>query len=176
MADYPMEWESHEVLADGLRVLVRPLKPDDEALYPDFIAHVTAEDARLRFFHAIREISPEMLKAFVSIDYWRAMAFAAIGEDDGKLLGVSRLHCDPFHSHGEYAVIVRSDLKGHGLGWLLMQRIIEWARRTGLERVHGQVLADNTSMLRMAGELGFQVTDEPSDRDIKVVTLALNKD
>ena len=72
-------------------------------------------------------------------------------------------------------MLVRSDLKGRGLGWLLMQRVIEWARGTGLERIHGQVLAYNTTMLRMCGELGFDIADDPDERDIKVVSLHLNK-
>jgi len=70
-------------------------------------------------------------------------------------------------------VIVRSALKGHGLGWLLMQRMIEYAGAIGLAQVHGQVLAENTTMLRMCSELGFQVSDDPGSKGIKVVTLAL---
>ena len=64
-------------------------------------------------------------------------------------------------------------MKGHGLGWLLMQRMIEYARAVGLERVHGQVLAENTSMLRMCAELGFGIDDDPSGNGIKRVTLDL---
>ena len=89
------------------------------------------------------------------------------------MLGVVRLHLDADARSGEYAVILRSDLKGRGLGWLLMQRIIEYARSIGLERVHGQVLAENTTMLRMCGELGFQIRDDLHSKGIKVVTLAL---
>ena len=61
------------------------------------------------------------------------------------MLGVVRLHLDDDRKGGEYAVIVRSALKGHGLGWLLMQRMIEYARTIGLSQVHGQVLAENTA-------------------------------
>ncbi len=103
------------------------------------------------------------------------MAFVAIGQDTGELLGVARLHCNQFRTHGEYAVIVRSDHKRRGLGRLLMRHLIDWARATGLERVHGQVYAYNEPMLKMCEELGFVVTDDPSDRDIKVVTLTLSK-
>jgi acetyltransferase len=175
MSAYPKEWERRETLANGTLVFIRPLKPDDAALYPEFFTRVTEDDSRLRFFSPIRELSAETIRRFVEIDYERVMAFIAIDAETGKMLGVSRLHCDRFHKHGEYAVLVRSDLKGRGLGWLMMQCIIEWARGTGLERIHGQVLAYNTTMLRMCGELGFDVADDPSERDIKVVTLHLNK-
>ena len=163
----------HDVLQDGTPVLMRPLRPADAALYPEFIAHVTPQDARLRFFSAIRELSEERIAELTQLDYSRAMAFIAIDERCGEMLGVVRLHRDDDGRGGEYAVIVRSALKGRGLGWLLMQRMIEYARATGLARVHGQVLAENTTMLRMCSELGFQVADDPGSKGIKVATLEL---
>ena len=91
------------------------------------------------------------------------------------MLGVVRLHLDEDRKGGEFAVIVRSAFKGHGLGALLMQRIIEYARMIGLKRVHGQVLAENTAMLHMAEHLGFTIADDPQAKDIKVATLDLEK-
>ena len=165
----------HDVLPDGTRVLMRPLKPEDATLYPEFIAHVTLEDSRLRFFSAIKELSEERIAQLTHLDYARAMAFISLDEASGKMLGVVRLHLDDSREGGEYAVIVRSELKGHGLGWLLMQRMIEYARALGLKRVHGQVLAENTTMLRICAELGFHIEDDPNQRGIRVVTLELEK-
>jgi RimJ/RimL family protein N-acetyltransferase len=163
----------HNVLPDGTRVLMRPLRPEDAALYPDFIAHITPQDSRLRFFVAIRELSEERIAELTQLDFSRAMAFIAIDEASGAMLGVVRLHLYVDTKGGEYAVIVRSALKGHGLGWLLMQRIIEYARSIGLARGHGEVLAENTTMLRMCAELGFHVGDDLHSKGIKVVTLEL---
>ena len=70
---------------------------------------------------------------------------------------------------GEYAILVRSDLKGHGLGWLLMQMIIEYARAEGLETIEGQVLRENTTMLNMCRELGFEIANDPNDMDVWLV-------
>jgi acetyltransferase len=162
-----------DVLPDGTRVLMRPLDPADAALYPEFIANLTSEDLRLRFFAAIRNLSEDRISELTHLDYARAMAFIAIDEASGRMLGVVRLHLDDDRKGGEYAVIVRSALKGHGIGWLLMQRMIEYARVLGLERVHGQVLADNSTMLLMCREFGFHVADDPNDLGIKVVTLNL---
>ena len=165
----------HDVLPDGTRVLVRPLRTPDAALYPDFAAHVTLDDARLRFFSAVSELSDDRIAELTQLDYDRAMAFIAIDEASGEMLGVVRLHLDADRKGGEYAVIVRSALKGHGLGWLLMQRMIEYARMVGLKRVHGQVLAENATMLRMCADLGFHIGDDPLAKDIKVVTLDLGE-
>jgi RimJ/RimL family protein N-acetyltransferase len=163
----------HDVLPDGTRVLMRVLRPEDARHYPDFIAHVTLEDSRLRFFSAIRELSDRRIAQLTQLDYDRAMAFIAIDEDTDTMLGVVRLHRDEDHAGGEYAVIVRSALKGRGLGWLLMQRMIAYARALGLKNVHGQVLGENTTMLRMCAELGFEIRDDPGSKGIKVVKLRL---
>jgi len=88
-------------------------------------------------------------------------------------LGVVRLHIDESFEAGEYAVLVRSDLKGHGLGWRLMELIIEYARAAGLRRIEGQVLSENTLMLKMCGELGFEIISEVDDPTVKLVRLNL---
>jgi RimJ/RimL family protein N-acetyltransferase len=170
---YPKEWERHDVLRDGSRVFVRPLRPEDAALYPDFLRDVTHEDLRLRFFVAMRELSPALIDKLVHLDYARAMAFVALDEGDGRLLGVVRLHLDPDDEGGEYAILLRSHLKGHGLGWHLMQRMIEYASAQGLKTIHGQVLAENTTMLAMCAELGFRISDDRHAPGVKVVTLRL---
>jgi GNAT superfamily N-acetyltransferase len=160
------------VLADGSKVLVRPLKPEDGALYPDFIANVTAEDLRMRLFTPVGEITAEMIERFTHYDPATAMAFIALRED-GAMLGVARLHDDPDGQGGEFAVLVRSALKGHGLGWLLMQHVIDYARDKCLATVHGEVLAENLTMLQMCKELGFGIAADPNERGVKRVTLRL---
>lgn len=163
----------HDVLRDGTRVLTRPLKPEDAALYPEFVAHIAPEDSRLRFFSAVRELSEERIHELTHLDYERAMAFIAFDEAKCEMLGVVRLHLDADRRSGEFAVIVRSAFKGHGLGWLLMQRMIDYARMIGLRRMNGQVLAENTTMLRMCAELGFDIEDDPAGKGIKRVALEL---
>lgn len=163
----------HDVLPDGTQVLIRPLKPEDAALYPEFVAHIAPEDSRLRFFSAVKELSEERIHELTHLDYERAMAFIAFDEARCGMLGVVRLHLDEDRRSGEFAVIVRSAFKGHGLGWHLMQRMIAYARMIGLKGMHGQVLAENITMLHMCAELGFHVEDDPGAKGIKRVTLEL---
>ena len=75
------------------------------------------------------------------------------------MLGLVRLKDELDEETAEYAILVRSRLKGHGLGWLLMQRVIQYAKDKQLRRVYGDVLAENSAMLQMAEELGFRATD-----------------
>jgi GNAT superfamily N-acetyltransferase len=167
--------ERHVVLRDGTRVFLRPLKVEDAALYPDCLKEITPEDLRLRYFAAMREVSPELIDKLVHYDPAHAMACIAIEEDSGRMLGVVRLHDDPGGEHAEFAIIVRSHLKGHGLGWLLMKHMIAYAKEKGLKSVRGQVLAENATMLLMCSELGFHATDDPDERGVKQVTLTLDE-
>jgi acetyltransferase len=170
---YPTQWERHTALRDGTQILVRPVRPEDEPLYGPFFAAVTPQDLRLRFFAPVKEFGHAFIARFTQIDYARAMAFIAVDEASGEMLGVVRLHADANYERGEYAVLVRSDRKGRGLGYLLMQMIIEYARTEGLGTIEGQVLSENTAMLAMCKELGFEIMPDPNDPDTCVVKLAL---
>jgi succinyl-CoA synthetase alpha subunit/N-acetylglutamate synthase-like GNAT family acetyltransferase len=155
--------------------LLRVLDLDelDERLYGPFLAAVSREDLRLRFFAPVKDFSHAFIARFTQIDYARAMAFLAIDEASGEMLGVVRLHADAAYERGEYAVLVRSDLKSRGLGWLLMQMIVDYARVEGIRVIEGQVLRENTTMLNMCRELGFEIASDPEEADVQVVKLRL---
>jgi acetyltransferase len=166
---YPKEWERRLALRDGTGVLVRPVRPEDEPLYGPFFEQVSPEDLRLRFFAPVKAFGHAFVARLTQIDYARAMAFVALEETSGALLGAVRLHANANYDSGEFAILVRSDLKGRGLGWQLMQLIIAYARAEGLQLIEGQVLSANTAMLSMCRELGFEVTVEREDPAICLV-------
>src|SRR5215468_2030693 len=151
--------ELHETIRGGERVLIRRARPEDTALYPDFLRDVSAEDLRLRFFARIAELSAAESDKLSHLDYHHEMAFIAIDEETGHMLGLVRLKDELDEETAEFAILVRSRLKGHGLGWQLMQRVIDYAKEKGLRRVFGDVLAENASMLQMTEELGFHSED-----------------
>lgn len=172
---YPKEWERLIKLTCGRSFLVRPVRPEDEPLYTPFFAHVSNEDLRLRFFAAVKDFNHAFIARLTQIDYARAMAFIVIDPSSKEMLGVVRLHADANYETAEYAILLRSDVKGLGLGWKLMQLIIEYARNEKLKRIHGQVLHENTTMLRMCRELGFDVKPDPDDCDVCLATYDLEK-
>jgi RimJ/RimL family protein N-acetyltransferase len=161
----------HLTLRDGTTVLIRRLVAEDAALYPDFLSDVTADDLRLRFFAPLREVSRALLDKLIHYDPDHAMAFVAVDEQSRKMLGVVRLHDDTSGETAEFAILVRSRLKDHGVGWLLMERMIEFSRHKDLKTVRGQVLSENATMLAMCAELGFHIADDPDERGVKTVTL-----
>lgn len=172
---YPIEWERTITLGDGRTVFVRPVRPEDEELFLAFFKRVTDEDLRLRFFAPVRDFSHSFIARLTQIDYARAIAFVAIDGETGEMMGAVRLHADANHQSGEYAILLRSDLKGIGLGWRLMQLMIEWAQAEGLAHVEGQVLRENRTMLEMCRQLGFSIAADPDDGDLKVVRLDLGE-
>jgi acetyltransferase len=173
---YPKEWERHAKLKDGRGIFVRPVRPEDEHLYPEFFKHVSQEDIRLRFFSAMKELSHPFIARLTQLDYARAMAFIAIEETTGKMLGVVRLHTEADFSSAEYAILIRTDLKGQGLGWMLMNMIIEYGRVEGVREIHGQVLNHNKMMLEMCRNLGFSIGPDPQNADLSLVVLPLARD
>jgi RimJ/RimL family protein N-acetyltransferase len=151
--------ELHETLLDGERVLIRPVRAEDVVLYTEFLRDVSADDLRLRFFARIAELSAEEAAKLTHLDYRHEMAFIALDESTGRMLGLVRLKDELDESTAEFAILVRSRFKGHGLGWLLMRRIVDYAKAKGLRSVYGDVLVDNTTMLQMCAELGFREVD-----------------
>ncbi|SIO66477.1 acetyltransferase [Bradyrhizobium erythrophlei] len=170
---YPSQWQRHIEVKDGWRVYVRPILPEDEPLIHEMLRHVTPHDLRLRFFAQMKEFSHEFIARLTQLDYSRAMAFVAFDEETGEMVGVVRIHSDSIYESGEYAILLRSDLKGRGLGWALMQLIIEYAKSEGLKAISGDVLAENTIMLAMCRSLGFEVKSDPVEHDICDVRLKL---
>ena len=165
--------ERHQATRGGEHIVIRRAEPQDKALYTDFLRDVTPEDLRLRFFAHIVELSAAEGDRLSHLDYSHEMVFVAVDEASGRMLGLVRLRDELDEQTAEFAIFVRSQLKGHGVGWLLMQRVIDYAKEKHLRRVYGDVLAENTSMLQMTAELGFHEEDIGSG--LRRVVLDLQK-
>jgi acetyltransferase len=167
---YP-QFLSEEVAFGGRRILLRPIRPEDEPAHREFMSHLSPSDSRFRFFGMVREIPPSQLARFTQIDYDREMAFLAIdrtAEGKSQTLGVVRAVADPDNRQAEFAIIIRSDLKGQGLGSLLMRKIIDYCRSRGTEEIVGQVMVENTTMRKLAKELGFAQAASPCGEIVEV--------
>ena len=153
----------------GETIVLRPIRPEDEAQHREFLEAAQPEDLRMRFFEAPHRLSHDELARMTQIDYEREMAFIALDPqelDGSRTLGVARLVRDPDNVEAEFAVMVRSDCKRQGLGRLLMQALIDYAASRGTQRLVGYVLRENRAMLGLMKELGFESqadSQSPSD-------------
>ncbi len=166
---YPCELEERADFADQT-VVLRPIRPEDFDQHRRFLGEVILEDLRTRFFAAMREVPQRELAHLTQIDYDREMAF--IAEARAETLGVARACTDPENLEAEFAVLVRSDLKGRGLGALLLDKLIRYCRERGTLRMVGQTLSANSRMLKLAAAAGFCI--EPKEGGLCDLTLDLH--
>ncbi|SFD09377.1 bifunctional acetate--CoA ligase family protein/GNAT family N-acetyltransferase [Massilia yuzhufengensis] len=157
---YPRELEE-TIEWNGAPLLLRPIRPEDGAAHLAFFDALTPDDVRYRMFVRIRELQPSQLARFTQIDYDREMAFIATrrnGEGVFETLAVGRVVADPDNISAEFAVTVRSDLKGMGLGKMMMQKLIAYCRSRGTREIVGEALPQNSRITGMVKKLGFTVT------------------
>jgi acetyltransferase len=156
------------------RLTLRPIRPEDAAAHQDFFHALTPEDVHLRMFGMMRDLSPAQLARFTQIDYAREMAFIATraGAAGPETLGVARVSVDPDNTVGEFAIVVRSDLKGQGLGRMLMGCLLDYCRGRGLALLRGMALEENVRMHALARDCGFALAPGP-DGTVEM-TLALH--
>ncbi len=162
---FPAEFVETVTLRDGQPILLRPILPEDEPIHAQFINSVSKEDLYNRFFSDVGEFNHEALANLTQIDYDREMAFVAVAFDDNgpSIIGVSRALITPDNSDAEFAILVRSDLKGKGLGKVLMQKIISYCQAKGTKQISGMTMPTNRGMLSLAQSLGFELDVQFAD-------------
>jgi acetyltransferase len=175
ISPYPRELESSERLRDGTALRLRPIRPEDEPALQDLARHMNPDDLRLRFFTPMKGLPHGLAARLSQIDYDREMALVARRKGDGAALGVARFSCDPDRQRAEFAVALRSDWKGRGLGYLLMSRLIDIARARGIGEIIGDVLHENAPMLKLAQSLGFRLASHPGDPELVRVVKPLGE-
>ena len=156
---YPKELEQIITLKDGSSAVLRPIKPEDEAAHREFDLALTKEDRYKRFFGELPDFSHEQLAKMTQIDYDREMAFIVSQETPKgpKTLGVSRVLMEPDNLEAEFAIVIRSDLKGLGLGRILLQSAIDHCKKHDVACIAGITLPENTGMIALAKKLGFTI-------------------
>ena len=174
---YPKELEEVITLDDRAPLLLRPVVPEDEPSLQAGFAKLTPEEIRLRFAVPKKALTHVDAARFTQIDYDREMALVLT--DPGipgqtELYGVVRISTDADNERAEYAIIVRKAMAGRGLGSLLMNRIIDYARSRGTKEIYGYVLAENHTMLDICERLGFD--RKPGHEDPGVVYVSLRLD
>jgi acetyltransferase len=158
-------------LAQWIRL--RPLQAADRALLEDLCRRTEAHDLQMRFFSGLRSLPPSLLDELMRTDPDRRITLVAIGAAGGgqpEMLAVARAHASA-DGTAELALLVRSDLKGKGLGSLLLDRLIARCRSRGLRGLTAVVLPENTRMLRLAGRFGFR--REPAELGMTDLVLEL---
>ena len=160
----------------GAALTLRPIRPEDGDAHLKFFSLLDPVDVRFRMFSTARELQPSQLARMTQIDYDREMAFVAVQRcEDGsdETLGVARAVADPDNINAEFAIIIRSDLKGLGLGQMLMTRLIAYFRQRGTQAIIGEALSDNHAVIELTQNLGFEMHSRPGTGTVEL-RLSLN--
>jgi len=171
ISPYPEEYESHVVTGHGLRIFIRPVKPEDAPLFADLFKSLSPTSIYHRFFGAIKEPTPAMTARFTQIDYDREIALVALDEDAAadRMLGMARIVGDPDGKRGEFAVLVGDPWHSRGIGSSLLEKCLHIAGKRGFETVVGYVLSENKSMLALGKKLGFEIRKDPDSEEYELV-------
>jgi acetyltransferase len=160
----PENLEGTATTRDGTSIALRAIRAEDEPLLQDLFAHLSPEDVRLRFFAPLRKLSRTLADRLPNLDYRREMAL--IAHHDGAILGAASYFIETDARRAEFAVTVRSDWHGRGVGYVLLTRLMEVARQAGLDELSGLVLRENKPMLDMCRDLGLSIEREPNDATV----------
>lgn len=177
IAPYPDDLRRLVTLKDGREIEVRPIRGEDSTNLLNFHSQLSEESIRFRYFHNKTGLTKSDLSHLTQINYDRQMAFIAeeTHEDGSKeILGVSRIWTDPDNIRTEFSVIIRDDLQGLGLGSLLMNTIIAYAKGVGTLEMIGKIMVDNHPMRGLMKHLGFKSTYNLDEQVIDSV-LTLNE-
>jgi len=163
LAPYPAAL-AHELVRGGAHYTVRPVRPDDEPAVIQLLQGLDPETVRLRFFAYIRHFSHDLAARMTQVDYDRELALVITpARQADRIIGMGTLAADPDAARAEFAVLVDQQHCGLGLGRHLLEQFLLRARQQGIGAVFGEVLAENSTMLKLARSLGFSLHALPDD-------------
>ncbi len=172
---YPAHLVKTLQLNDGTNIVIRPIRPEDAEIEAKFVRELSSEAKYFRFMNSLQELSQELLVRFTQIDYHNEMALIAVKSngDGEEQIGVARYTTNLDKTSCEFALVVSDQWRSRGIGHHLMQNLMEIARDRDLERMEGQVLANNFKMLELMKSLNFQIRNDPDDTGVKQVEAVL---
>lgn len=146
---------------------VRPAAAADEPVLAEFFTHVADDDLRFRFLSGQRTVSHDQLATMLRHDRQTEnfLAFA----NDGTLIATAMLACDAALTRGEVAIAIRSDHKGRGVGWELLEHVARYAETSGIKILESMESRENHAAIELERDMGFTVNSCPGDATLVVV-------
>jgi acetyltransferase len=160
ISPYPKEYITEFKMKNGQKVIMRPIRPEDEPLEAEMFKTFSPQTQRHRFFGIIKDITHELLQRYTQIDYDREIALIAEvkEQEKEKMIGVVRLIADPYNETAEFAVVVADPWQGQGLGNKFTDYILKIAQERGIKKVWAKFLRDNKPMLNIFKKRKFSIS------------------
>ncbi len=162
ISPYPKEYETDFTMTNGTKVILRPIRPEDEPMESEMLAGLSERTSRLRFFQPLKDITHELVIRYTQIDYDREMAIVAVVNEGGKekMAGVVRFIADPYNESAEFAILVADAWQNRGLGNKLTDYVLEIAKNKGVKRVYAEIVYSNGVMTHLLETRGFTITKD----------------
>lgn len=170
ISPYPQHLERHDLTDLDMPLFIRPIKPEDAALFTELFNTLTPTSIYYRFFSVVKSLTPEILARFTQIDYDREISFVALDDRAGEeqMLGIANIIGEPDGKRGEFSVLIGDPWQGVGIGAKLLLQCLRIAQERGMETVWGTVLSENIYMLGLGKKLGFTVTPGGDGSEFKL--------
>ena len=170
ISPYPQHLERHDLTDLDMPLFIRPIKPEDAALFTELFNTLTPTSIYYRFFSVVKSLTPEILARFTQIDYDREISFVALDDRAGEeqMLGIANIIGEPDGKRGEFSVLIGDPWQGVGIGAKLLLQCLRIAQERGMEIVWGTVLSENIYMLGLGKKLGFTVTPGGDGSEFKL--------
>jgi len=167
------EWSAQLKARGGLELNVRPAAAADERELISLFEHASPEDLRFRFLSSVGKVGHSFAYPMVDVDHERTENLLAFDARDGSLVASVMIAADEHMKDAEVAVMVRSDLKGRGIGWAMLAHSCDYAAARGFHKVHSVELCDNRSAITLEKEMGFKASPCQDDMSLTVLTKTL---
>lgn len=169
--------EMHDIwrLRDGTAVLLRAARTEDGPLLQELVQGLSLQSRYHRFFYPLHELPPDMLARFTQHDPTEAMTLLALIRQNGyaSAIAMAQYVAEPYPQRCDFAVVVADAWQGGGLGRRLIQTLMCLAREAGIERIEGDILAENTPMLRLISRMGFTLAEHEDGPYLRKATKIL---
>ena len=154
------------ILRDGSTLRLRaPAVADVEALQA-FFAGLSERSLYLRF-HGLRRVDRALVEHFVEPD-WRDRGVLVGVAGQERIVAVAEFMRLRDETTAEVAFAVADELQGRGIGMRLLEQLAARAAAAGIERFVAEVLPENTAMLGVFRDAGFEVTRELEGGEVEV--------
>jgi RimJ/RimL family protein N-acetyltransferase len=163
---YPVELTSDVTTADGAKLHLRPITPDDASGLIEFHEGLSATSIYCRYFFGHTELSTLEVERLTCVDHVDRLALVV--EEGDRLVAVCRYERVPDTSEAEVAFVVADSYQHHGIGTLLLERLVDAARQRGITRFLAYTLSENQIMQQVFTDSGFRVT---TTRDAETITV-----
>jgi len=163
------KWAATIATREGLGLNVRPASPDDEQALAEFFGQLSPQDLRFRFLSAMKQVTPGLARQLVDVDHTKTENLIAFDAKD-RLVATAMIAAPGGTDDAEVALAVRSDLKGHGIGWSMLDHACNYARSRGFKAVHSLQLSDDRAAISLEQEMGFRAKPCADDMSLVILT------